>query len=187
MLRTTGVERGLIGPREPARLWDRHLLNCAVIAPAFPAGAAVIDVGSGAGLPGIPLALARPDLSIQLVEPMQRRVDFLSDVLARLSLDRVSVVRARAEELAGAVAADVVTARALAPLDRVVRWCLPLVRPGGVLLAIKGARAADELTSTAGSLAQLGAASWSLQTYGVGVVDPAVQLVQVVRSGSTAR
>ncbi len=154
LLATEGAVRGLIGPREVPRLWDRHLLNSAAIASLVPPGARVVDVGSGAGLPGIPLALVRPDLTITLLEPLARRVAFLTECVDRLGLDRVTVVRGRAEEgpirreLGGA---DVVTARAVAPLDKLAGWCLPLLRPGGRLLAMKGSTAAEELAA-AGSL-----------------------------------
>jgi 16S rRNA (guanine527-N7)-methyltransferase len=150
LLATDGTVRGLIGPREVPRLWDRHLLNSAAIAALVPAGARVVDVGSGAGLPGIPLALVRPDLAIALLEPSARRVAFLTECVERLGLERVTVVRGRAEEgpvrreLGGA---DVVTARAVAPLDRLAGWCLPLLRAGGQLLALKGSTAAEELAA----------------------------------------
>jgi 16S rRNA (guanine527-N7)-methyltransferase len=150
LLATEGTVRGLIGPREVPRLWDRHLLNSAAIASLVPAGARVVDVGSGAGLPGIPLALARPDLTVTLLEPLARRVAFLTECVDRLGLERVTVVRGRAEEgpirreLGGA---DVVTARAVAPLDKLAGWCLPLLRPGGLLLAMKGSTAAEELAA----------------------------------------
>lgn len=143
-----GVERGLIGPRETDRLWSRHIFNCVAIAPLIPAGATVIDIGSGAGLPGLAVALARPDLDIVLVESMLRRTTFLDDVVADLELERITVRRARAEELRGAgLRADIVTARALAPIDRLVWWAAPLLAPGGTVLAIKGASAGDEVTN----------------------------------------
>ena len=151
LLATEGTVRGLIGPREVPRLWERHLLNSAAIASLVPVGARVVDVGSGAGLPGIPLALARPDLTVTLLEPLARRVAFLIECVRRLGLERVTVVRGRAEEgpirrqLGGA---DVVTARAVAPLDKLAGWCLPLLRPGGLLLAMKGSTAAAELAGT---------------------------------------
>jgi len=151
LLATEGTVRGLIGPREVPRLWERHLLNSAAIASLVPVGARVVDVGSGAGLPGIPLALARPDLTVTLLEPLARRVAFLTECVHRLGLKRVTVVRGRAEEgpirrqLGGA---DVVTARAVAPLDKLAGWCLPLLRPGGLLLAMKGSTAAAELAAT---------------------------------------
>ena len=150
LLATEGTVRGLIGPREVTRLWERHLLNSAAIASLVPAGARVVDVGSGAGLPGIPLALARPDLTVTLLEPLARRVAFLAECIDRLGLVRVTVVRGRAEEapvrreLGGA---DVVTARAVAPLDKLAGWCLPLLRAGGLLLAMKGSTAAEELAA----------------------------------------
>ena len=151
LLATEGTVRGLIGPREVPRLWERHLLNSAAIASLVPVGSRVVDVGSGAGLPGIPLALARPDLTVTLLEPLARRVAFLTECVRRLGLERVTVVRGRAEEgpirrqLGGA---DVVTARAVAPLDKLAGWCLPLLRPGGLLLAMKGSTAAAELAAT---------------------------------------
>lgn len=151
LLATEGTVRGLIGPREVPRLWERHLLNSAAIASLVPVAARVVDVGSGAGLPGIPLALARPDLTVTLLEPLARRVAFLTECVRRLGLERVTVVRGRAEEgpirrqLGGA---DVVTARAVAPLDKLAGWCLPLLRPGGLLLAMKGSTAAAELAAT---------------------------------------
>ena len=151
LLATEGTVRGMIGPREVPRLWERHLLNSAAIASLVSVGARVVDVGSGAGLPGIPLALARPDLTVTLLEPLARRVAFLTGCVRRLGLERVTVVRGRAEEgpirrqLGGA---DVVTARAVAPLDKLAGWCLPLLRPGGLLLAMKGSTAAAELAAT---------------------------------------
>ncbi|HVW43764.1 MAG TPA: 16S rRNA (guanine(527)-N(7))-methyltransferase RsmG, partial [Amycolatopsis sp.] len=158
LLREHGVERGLIGPREVDRLWDRHLLNSAVIAECIPRGATVVDVGSGAGLPGIPLALARPDLEIALVEPMARRVEWLDEVVYELALG-VTVVRGRAEERAirrrlGLV--DVVTARAVAPLARLAGWCLPLLREGGMMLALKGVSAREEVARDAVAVARSG-------------------------------
>lgn len=145
-LATSGVERGLVGPREGPRLWQRHVLNCALLAPLVPAGASVVDVGSGAGLPGIVVALARPDLGVVLVEPLLRRTSWLEEVVADLGLD-VEVVRARAQECGRD--ADAVLSRAVAPLDRLLGWCLPLVRPGGQVLALKGSGAAQELAAAA--------------------------------------
>ena len=151
LLVTDGVMRGLIGPREAPRIWERHLLNCAALAELIPPDARVVDVGSGAGLPGIVLAVARPDVSVILVEPLARRTAFLEEAVAALGLDRTTVVRARAEELVPIRGrpridrADVVTARAVAPLDRLTAWCLPLVADGGRLLALKGESAAEEV------------------------------------------
>jgi 16S rRNA (guanine527-N7)-methyltransferase len=144
-----GTSRGLIGPREVPRLWERHLLNSAVLCDLVPSGARVVDVGSGAGLPGLPMAIRRPDLRVDLVEPMQRRVDFLNEVVADLELPgAVRVIRGRAEDpvvRAEVGGADWVVVRAVAPLDRLVRWCLPLLSERGTLLALKGERAADEV------------------------------------------
>ena len=181
LLAGAAVERGLIGPREVPRLWERHLLNCAVIAKLIPEGVAVDDIGSGAGLPGIVLALCRPDLRITLVEPLQRRSVFLSEVSAELGLLNVDVVRQRAEDRKGA-GTDVVTARAVAPMDRLVGWCLPVLRPGGVLLALKGASAADELVEHADAIRRAGGRDCEVLIVGAGVVDPPTTVVRVVRN-----
>ncbi|OYO14160.1 16S rRNA (guanine(527)-N(7))-methyltransferase RsmG [Enemella evansiae] len=144
LLANEGTEWGLIGPREVDRLWSRHLLNSAALAEVVPSGAEVIDVGSGAGLPGIPLALARPDLGITLLEPLLRRFNFLTMAVENLGItDRVAVERGRAEDFEGSF--DVVTSRAVAPLERLIGWCLPLLSPTGALIALKGASAADEV------------------------------------------
>jgi 16S rRNA (guanine527-N7)-methyltransferase len=140
-----GIERGLIGPREVDRLWERHLLNCAVLGEVVAEDTTVADLGSGAGLPGIPLALARPDLTVTLIEPLLRRATFLSEVVAALGLPRVEVVRSRGEELHGHRSFDVVTSRAVAPLERLLRWSAPLAVGGGTVLAMKGASAAEEV------------------------------------------
>lgn len=176
-----GVLRGLIGPRESDRLWSRHLLNCAVLGELVEAGSFVGDVGSGAGLPGIPLAIARPDLRIELIEPMERRTSFLRDVVAELGLDGVTVLRSRADD-ARRDTYDVVTARAVAPLIRLVPLALPLARVGGVLLAMKGATAAAELAEAAAGIAAAGGARGVLRTAGVGRVDPPTTIVEIVRT-----
>ncbi|HEY2878785.1 16S rRNA (guanine(527)-N(7))-methyltransferase RsmG [Nocardioides sp.] len=152
LLATEGVTRGLIGPREVPRLWDRHLLNCGLLAPLIPDGATVADLGSGAGLPGVVLAIARPDLTVTLVEPMARRVGFLDEVRAALQLPNVEVVRARAERWPESGRFDVVTARALAALPKLLAWCLPLVAEHGELLAMKGSSAQDEIVAAAPEL-----------------------------------
>jgi 16S rRNA (guanine527-N7)-methyltransferase len=180
LLAGDGLTRGLLGPREVPRLWERHLLNCAVISELIGAGAIVTDVGSGAGLPGIPLALARPDLSIELLEPLQRRTIFLREAVSALGLDRVQVVRGRAEESVRAERVDVVTARAVAPLSRLAAWCLPLLRPGGSLIALKGSRAGAELADCAQDLQRLGAVDWEVVACGVGLVDPPTTVVRVI-------
>lgn len=155
LLADAGVERGLIGPREAPRLWDRHVLNCLAVASGIPQGSRVADLGSGAGLPGLVLALGRPDLSVTLVEPLLRRTTFLEEAVAALGLDSVSVVRGRAEELHGEARFDVVTARALAPLSRLLGWAMPLVLPGGVLLAMKGSSARDEIAAASKQVRRL--------------------------------
>lgn len=156
-----GVVRGLLGPREVDRIWDRHILNSALVSEFIPPDATVADLGSGAGLPGIPLALARPDLSVTLVEPLLRRMTFLTEVLADLqSLATepltVELMRSRAEELHGKATFDVVTARALAPLERLVGWAAPLLGSGGQLVALKGSSAGEEIEQAAAALAKAG-------------------------------
>jgi 16S rRNA (guanine527-N7)-methyltransferase len=176
LLCTAGVERGLIGPREPERIWDRHLLGGAVLGTFVPSAADVVDLGSGAGLPGIPLAIARPDLHVTLVEPMQRRVLFLEDVVRTLDL-RVTVRRARAQELAPA-SCQVVVARALAPLPELLVLALPLLRPGGQLLAVKGEQAAAEMAAAAGVLRDRPDVRVSLDSCGDG--EHTVRVVRAV-------
>jgi 16S rRNA (guanine527-N7)-methyltransferase len=186
---TSGVERGLIGPREVSRVWDRHILNCAVVADLVPVGARLIDVGSGAGLPGIPLTLARPDLDIVLVEPLARRVDWLREVIADLGV-AVEVERGRAEENVVRrrwEGADVVTARAVAPLARLARWCLPLLRPGGQMLAVKGASAAEEVERDAAAVRRLGGGEPRVERCGAGIIDPPSTVVVVERVRGTGR
>jgi 16S rRNA (guanine527-N7)-methyltransferase len=173
--------RGVIGPREAERIWTRHLLNCAAPTELFEPGARIVDVGSGAGLPGIVMAIRRPDLRVDLIEPLQRRVDFLNEVLAVLGLDgQVRVVRGRADDphvVAEAGAASWVSARAVAPLDRLVRWCLPLLAPGGRLAFVKGVQAAAELARHRPALVRLGARRLAIVSCGVGLIDPPVTVV----------
>ena len=144
-LATDATPRGFIGPREKPRLWDRHIYNCAVIGEAIPEGARVIDIGSGAGLPGIPLAIARPDLQVTLLEPLLKRSNYLAEITEKLGLDNVTVIRDRAENLGKDAKFDVVTSRAVAPLAKLARWSLPLCKPGGMMLAMKGASASEEI------------------------------------------
>lgn len=146
ILQSAGVERGLIGPREGERIWERHIHNCLPVATLIPLGAKVIDIGSGAGLPGIVLALARPDISILLLEPLERRATFLQEVISELGLNNSSVARGKAAEFQGKF--DVVTARAVAPMDRLLAWSWHLLSPGGRILAMKGERAGEELAAT---------------------------------------
>ncbi|WP_299053077.1 16S rRNA (guanine(527)-N(7))-methyltransferase RsmG [uncultured Nocardioides sp.] len=181
LLATAGVERGLIGPREADRLWDRHVMNCAVLTELLAPGVHVVDVGSGAGLPGIVLAIARPDLRVTLVEPLERRTVFLGEVADSLGLTGVVVARGRAEDHAPA-RADVVTSRAVAPLPRLMGWSLPLARLGGEVLALKGARASEEVEAVRpASWARSGASEPEVLQVGVGVVDPPSTVVRVVR------
>ena len=183
VLSGAGIERGLIGPGEVARLWDRHLLNSAAISELLIPGDRVADVGSGAGLPGIPLALVRADVSITLVEPLLRRADFLVEAVELLGLP-VTVIRGRAEERTVREAAgemDVVTSRAVAPLDKLTRWCLPLLRPGGRMLAMKGERAATEIEEHRGVMRSLGAVDVKVMECGVNYLTPPVTVVAAVR------
>ena len=156
LLAGPGVERGLIGPRETARLWDRHLMNCAAVADLVPDPCSVVDLGSGAGLPGLVLAMLLPDSEVVLLEPMARRAEFLEECVRMLGVRGAAVCRARAQDVAGQLAADVVTARAVAPLERLAGLALGLVRPGGLVLAMKGAGAARELARAGPVLRRLG-------------------------------
>jgi 16S rRNA (guanine527-N7)-methyltransferase len=183
MLAGPGIDRGVIGPREADRLWDRHLLNSAALGELVPAGCRVLDVGSGAGLPGIPLAIARPDLKLDLLEAMARRVAWLQDVVAELGLP-VSVYRGRAEDpqvrhQLGRY--DVVTARAVAPLGRLAGWALPLLVPPGQLLAIKGASAPDEVTRDIEAVRAAGGAAIEVVQCGATIVHPPATVVVVTR------
>ena len=179
LLATEGVDRGLIGPREAPRLWERHLVNCALLGEAIPAGVDVCDIGSGAGLPGLVLAIARPDLRLTLVEPLLRRTVFLDEVIDALGLSHVTVVRARAEELHGTARFAVVTSRAVAPLGRLLDWSMPLVRPGGVLVAMQGRTAEDEVRAAAAGLRRHRSRVTEVLRLGVGVIDPPTTVVRV--------
>lgn len=187
LLASAGVERGLIGPREVDRLWDRHILNCAVVTDPelglVPDGASVTDVGSGAGLPGLVWALVRPDITVVMVEPLLRRSTFLSEAVEQLGLtDRVTVLRARAEELATSwPGSDVVTARAVAPLGKLAGWTLPLAKPGGALVALKGASAADEIQAATNEIRKLGGETPEIVLCGIGVIEPPTTVVKVIR------
>lgn len=184
-LATDGVIRGLIGPREAPRIWDRHLLNCAAAGELVPSESYVVDVGSGAGLPGIVLSVARPDLTMLLVEPLARRTAFLTEVVTSLGLaGRVTVVRDRAETVVLPRPAYVVTARAVAPLDRLAGWCLPLAAVGGRLLALKGASAADEVAAHSVVLGRLGGGTPVVRLCGTGVVEPPTTVIEVVKERS---
>ncbi|AOS66193.1 16S rRNA (guanine(527)-N(7))-methyltransferase RsmG [Actinoalloteichus hymeniacidonis] len=187
LLTEHGVERGLIGPREVDRLWSRHVLNSAVVGELMPAGCRVVDVGSGAGLPGIPLQIARPDLRLTLLEPMARRVAWLEEVVAELGLT-TTVVRGRAEEPGVRKRLrdfDVVTARAVAPLAKLAGWGLPLLRPGGVLLALKGASAHEELARDKSAVTAIGGARQEVASCGSGIVADATTVIVVERGNAT--
>lgn len=180
LLSHVGPARGLIGPREVERLWVRHIFNCVVLSPLIEADAAVADIGSGAGLPGLVLASARADLSMTLVEPMLRRSIFLHEAVETMKLRNTHVVRVRAEELHGTQCFTVVTARALAPLERLVRWCLPLVSPGGCLLAMKGNRGIEELNAARPYLRDLGVIDADIVSVGAGVLPEPTTVVRIV-------
>jgi 16S rRNA (guanine527-N7)-methyltransferase len=184
-LATDGVTRGLIGPREVSRLWERHVLNSAAVAEAIPDGARVVDVGSGAGLPGIPLGLARPDLTLSLVEPMARRVEFLEEAVADLGAPW-RVVRGRAEDRSVAAAVgrvDVVTARAVAALPRLVAWCRGLLGPGAQLVALVGARAVADLPALVPELEAAGMREIHPRAVGAALGEAATTVVVMTRAG----
>jgi 16S rRNA (guanine527-N7)-methyltransferase len=180
LLAQHGVERGLIGPREVDRLWERHLLNSAVIAPLVPSGARVVDLGSGAGLPGVPLAIALPGLRIALLESMARRVEWLEYVTGTLGLD-ITVIRGRAEEPAikrRVGGADVVVARAVAPLAKLCEWSLPLLGEGGSLIAMKGSSAADEVARDREAVLRVGGSEPRIEHCGTEMLsDPATVVI----------
>jgi 16S rRNA (guanine527-N7)-methyltransferase len=156
LLRDQGVLRGLVGPREVGRLWERHLVNSAAVVPFLPETGRIIDVGSGAGLPGVVIAAMRPDAEVVLLEPMERRTDWLTEVVGELGLGNVRVVRGRAEDQVGSLVGDAVTARAVAALDKLYGWTLPLLRVGGRLVALKGGRAQAEAEQGADAGRRLG-------------------------------
>lgn len=184
LLAGPGLERGLLGPREVARLWDRHLLNCAAVAELVPRPSSVIDVGSGAGLPGIILAMLLPDVKVVLLEPMARRAAFLDECVGVLGLSNAATCRRRAEEAAGELVADVVTARAVAPLDRLAGLTLPLVRPGGMVLALKGVSAQREVEQVRPALRKAGVQEVAVIRAGVGRVIPPAIVVRMT-AGTT--
>lgn len=183
LLATTGVERGLLGPREVDRIWDRHILNSAVLSELLGSGERIIDIGSGAGLPGIPLAIARPDLDVVLLEPLLRRSEFLTEVVNELGL-AVEVVRGRAEDPGVRNRfgeRDAAVSRAVASLDKLTRWSLPLLRPHGRMLAIKGERASDEVEQYRRVMAASGAADVRVVTCGATYLRPPATVVSARR------
>ncbi|UNK47730.1 16S rRNA (guanine(527)-N(7))-methyltransferase RsmG [Arthrobacter sulfonylureivorans] len=179
-LATSGIERGLLGPREVPRLWNRHVLNCAVVANLIAPDAAVADVGSGAGLPGLTLALARPDLRLTLIEPLERRVVWLNEVVDDLGLDNVTVVRTRAELAADEVTADVVTSRAVSALDKLARLSIPLLHGSGEMLAIKGRSAADEVEKAKKVIRKLGGRETEILTVGDELLEEPTTVVRIL-------
>jgi 16S rRNA (guanine527-N7)-methyltransferase len=184
ILAGAGVERGLLGPREVDRIWDRHILNSAAVGKLLGSGERVADIGSGAGLPGIPLALARPDLQVTLIEPLLRRSDFLREVVDELGIP-VAVIRGRAEEPAVRSAigeVDAVVSRAVASLDKLTKWSMPLLRTGGSMLALKGERATVEIDEHRHAMELLGIDDLRVVRCGEEFVDPPATVV-VARRG----
>jgi 16S rRNA (guanine527-N7)-methyltransferase len=185
ILATAGVQRGLVGPREADRIWDRHVLNSASVGELIPDGVRVADVGSGAGLPGIPVAIARPDLAVTLIEPLLRRATFLTETIEELGLTSVTVVRGRAEDPSVCREHrdfDVVTSRAVAALDKLTRWSLPLLRPDGAMMALKGERAEAELEEHRRVMTSLGMADARVMRCGMKYLTPPATVVVARRA-----
>jgi 16S rRNA (guanine527-N7)-methyltransferase len=186
MLRDEGVLRGLVGPREVARLWERHLVNSAAVVPFLPEAGSIVDVGSGAGLPGVVVAAMRPGAEVVLLEPMERRTDWLSEVVGAIGLTNVTVLRGRAEDQIGQLHADAVTARAVAALDKLYGWTLPLLRVGGRLVALKGGRAQDEAHAAVAAGQRLGGGPAEILVAPTldGLEPTSVVIVEKTRPGS---
>jgi 16S rRNA (guanine527-N7)-methyltransferase len=188
ILAGAGVERGLLGPREVGRLWDRHILNSAAVGELLGAGERIADIGSGAGLPGIPLALARPDLRLTLIEPLLRRSEFLREVVDALGLE-IAIVRGRAEDRAVREQVgdmDAVVSRAVASLDKLTKWSVPLLRPGGRMVAMKGERAEEEIRVHRRVMVSLGVVDVRVMRCGADYLEPPATAV-VGRRESTGR
>ncbi|AUG28006.1 MULTISPECIES: 16S rRNA (guanine(527)-N(7))-methyltransferase RsmG [Microbacterium] len=177
-----GEERGLIGPLEPPRLWNRHILNSAIAAPLFTAGARVGDVGSGAGLPGLVLAIARPDVEWVLIEPMERRVAWLQEQKDELGLDNVAVVRARGEEWKGGAVLDAVTARAVSALRTLIPLTVPLLRPGGELILLKGVNAENEIAAAEKAIRKYKLSDVRVEVVGEGIISEPTRVLRATRS-----
>ena len=187
-LASDGVLRGLIGPREAGRLWTRHILNSAVVGPLLVSGHRIVDVGSGAGLPGIPLAISRPDCEFVLVEPLERRSVYLAEIIGALELTNCQVVRARADEAIDRCGgADVVTSRAVAPLAKLASWSAPLLRVGGQLLALKGSSAAEEITRDRAAVTATGLVDLEVVIAGTGLIDPVTSIIRGIKIATPTR
>ena len=169
---------GIIGPREVDRIWDRHILNCAALTELIPDGQSIIDIGSGAGLPGIVLAILNPNSAVTLIEPMQRRTDFLTQTKTELGLNNVEILRGRAE--GQKVSAQIVTSRAVAPLNKLLSWSWPLVEKGGKILAIKGEKATEELAEVKNELVSLKSSTAIIKTCGL-ALDLSVTVVEITK------
>lgn len=178
-----GEERGLIGPLELPRLWTRHILNSAAAAPLFASGSRVGDIGSGAGLPGLVLAIARPDVRWVLIEPMERRVTWLDEQVEALGLDNVEVVRARGEEWREGAVLDAVTARAVSALRTLIPLTAPLVRPGGELILLKGANAANEIAAAEKQIRRYRLSDVRVEPVGEGVIAEPTRVIRAVVGG----
>ena len=183
LLATDGVERGLIGPREIPRLWERHLLNCGVLAELVPSDAEVVDIGSGAGLPGLVIAMLRPRVRMTLLEPMLRRTTFLGECITELGLGNVTVCRDRAEKMTGVICADMAISRAVAPLGRLAELSAGVLRPGGMILALKGDQAQTELNQAGTILRHLRVRSAEVLRVGHGIVEPPATVVRILAVG----
>ena len=179
-LATSGIDRGLLGPRELPRLWDRHVLNCAVVGELIPAGKRVADVGSGAGLPGVALAVARPDATFVLIEPLERRVNWLHEVTKDLGLTNVEIFRGRAEQAVGKFDVDIVTARAVSALSGLAALTIPLLDKFGEVLAIKGRSAAEEVEKAAKVIRRLGGVETTVEKVGGALLAEPTTVVRIV-------
>jgi len=183
LLKKEGDKRGLIGPKDLEIIWDRHILNCLPLVEVIEENLSVADIGSGAGLPGIVLAIAREDLKITLIEPMARRVEFLAEAIEQLNLENVEIFHGRAEELTGKAKFDIVTARAVAPLEKLVKLAMPLLRPYGFLLALKGEKANTELNEALAQIAKSNATSLGVMKLGL-EINTAVSVVVIKAGGN---
>lgn len=178
-LATSGIERGLLGPREVPRLWSRHVLNCAIIESLMEQDAEVADVGSGAGLPGLCLAIARPDLKLTLIEPLERRCIWLTEVIDELGLDNVTVMRGRAEQMVETINARYVTARAVSALSNLAGLTIPLLHGKGDLIAIKGRSAAEEIDKAQKVIRKLGGTKTEVLTVGEDILEEVTTVVRI--------